>query len=61
MRICEVFVIVLIGTLTIVQYALPAPIFPIEMKRRHISQTIIGIAIATFSLGVMLGSVIPID
>lgn len=61
MKISELLAIVVVGTLTIMQYGLPAPIIPAEMKRRHISQTLIGVAFASFSFGLMIGSVVPTD
>lgn len=57
MKFCQTIAIVLIGVLTVIQYSLPAPIFPLEMKRRHISQTSIGVAMASYSFGYIIGSV----
>ena len=59
MNLCELTVIVLFGVLTVIQYSLPAPILPLEMKRRSISQISIGIAMGSYSLGYILGSVFP--
>ena len=53
--------LVLIGVLTLLQYSLPAPIFPLEMKRRHIGQTSIGVAMASYSFGYVVGSVFQRD
>lgn len=61
MKICEVLVVALVGLLTVTQYSLPAPIFPIEMKRRHLGQTSIGVALAAYSFGFILGSIMPTD
>ena len=61
MKIFEVLVVALVGLLTVTQYSLPAPIFPIEMKRRHLAQTSIGVALAAYSFGFILGSIMPTD
>ena len=61
MNLCEGATIVLVSLLAVLQYTLPAPIFPIEMKHRDISQIAIGISIAGYSIGNMLGSIIPTD
>ena len=59
MRKLELFVIVLVGLLTIIEYSLPAPIVPLEMNRRHISQTSTGVALAAYSFGINLTSFLP--
>ena len=61
MKFCEVFVVVLVSLLTIIQETMLAPILPLEMKRRHISQTAIGVVVGSFSAGVMIGSIVPTD
>ena len=61
MKVCEVFGVIVISALTVVQYSLPAPIIPLEMKRRAISQVSTGVAIASFSIGMILASLMPTD
>ena len=36
------------------QYSLPAPVLPLELQRRHISQLYTGLIMGSFSLGYIL-------
>ena len=40
--------------ITSLQYSVPAPLLPVEMKRRGISQTFTGVAMACFSAGSLI-------
>ena len=61
MNLCKLLLTVLVGILTSIQYALPAPIFPLEMKRRALEQISIGIAMSAYSIGTILGCILPTD
>lgn len=61
MKICQVVVIIFTSLLTVIQYSLPAPVLPLEMKRRHITQTSTGVAMASYSVGFIFGSIFPTD
>ena len=61
MKLCEVLGVILVSLITIIQETMLAPILPLEMKRRHISQTAIGVVVGSFSAGVMIGSIVPTD
>ena len=54
MKTCEVFAVVFISAISYLEYSIPAPILPPEMKTRNISQTAIGVVMALFSLGNIL-------
>ena len=61
MNFWQLSTIVLLSILTKLQYSLPAPLIPLEMKRRLIGQVSIGVTIASYSIGVILGSLVPTD
>ena len=59
MNICDVIAIVLITSLTVIQGTLPSPILPPEMKRRGFSQSTTGVVVAAYSIGFIIGALIP--
>ena len=54
MRVLEILTVALLSFVTSLQYSLPAPLLPLEMKRRHISESFIGIVMACFSAGYVI-------
>ena len=54
MKILEIIVIMFLSFISTAQYSVPAPIFPLEMKWRHISETQTGLVMACFSFGSLI-------
>ena len=61
MNLCDVFVIVLVTLLMIIQATLPSPILPPEMKVRGFSEISTGIVISAYSIAFIFGAFIPTD
>ena len=55
MRISQMAAIVFVSAITNLPYSLPAPLIPLELQRRHISQVFTGLIMGSFSLGYLIG------
>ena len=51
MKCIEVFVVIFVSIIINLQFSLLAPILPLEMKRRHISQNFTGLIMGCMCLG----------